>query len=299
MPYFRAPTIGANSEYEKLASLGLKFQWTDATSGEWKEAAAQRVNLFREERPVFIRTGMRILGTLTGTIYQDGTGQVPGWMLARSRNVVKRLVYDHLRQTNTLENVPQHVVAWPRDHTVDHNRGRLRRYVQDKGSDTVLDDRAQMAGNSKGRSCDLCLSLTMVGLVPTPLLQTSTDVFPSCNQTASCGYDSGTQSCFRCRSFNRPCTFTYRGTGEFDNDKDAHGRVKRPNTVDMLASGASLEELGMRTHLQAVLGEYQTAQMIHTIDPPFAPEIDLDVATEQKDTPVPQSRVLDDDDDDE
>lgn len=161
MPYFRVPRICANPEHEKLASLGLKFQWIDA-SGQWKELATQRVQLFKGTRAHTVRSGMRILAVLTQTIYVNGpTTQVPTWLNSDSRNAVKYVDYRHLQQTQILKDMPETTIEWPEDNTVDYNRQRLQRYVQDKGSDTTFDDRDRAPCRNR-KACDLCYSLMTV-----------------------------------------------------------------------------------------------------------------------------------------
>lgn len=152
----------SNPEYEKLAGLSLKYQWADAVSGQWKEAVAQRVILFNLGQAVGIRTGMRILAILTRTIYVDGANtRAPNWLISTSRNTVKFIQYDHLKQSQVLKEIQQRTVHWPEDHSVQHNRMRLQQYIQDKASDTVIGDRDQIAGGAR-QNCDLCYSLMTV-----------------------------------------------------------------------------------------------------------------------------------------
>lgn len=159
MPYFRVPRICANPEFEKIASLGLRVQWVDA-SGQWKELTTQRVNLFKDNRPVVVRSGLRILTLLTQTIYIDGpTTKVPAWISSTSRHSVNCIEYNHLEQTRTLRKVLQTILEWPEDNTVDHNRRRLQRYVQDRGSDTIFDDRDKTPTIGNRQACDFCYSL--------------------------------------------------------------------------------------------------------------------------------------------
>lgn len=171
IPFIRIPSICGNPEVEKLASLGLKYQWEDPSSGRWKECIGQRRRLFRNKEASQLSTGMHIFSILTQTIYVSSpTTQVPKWVDTGYRNTVKTIKYNHLRQTQTLEVVPRRTLPWPKDHTVDDNRIRLQTYLQGKESDTVFDDKKQMskkAGPARG-NCDLCYSLMSVSWILIP-----------------------------------------------------------------------------------------------------------------------------------
>lgn len=65
LPYFRIPRICNNPEFEKIASLGLKVQWVDPTTGERKEAIAQRMTMFKNKKPYGLKTSIHIPSTLT------------------------------------------------------------------------------------------------------------------------------------------------------------------------------------------------------------------------------------------
>lgn len=173
IPFIRIPSVCGNSEVEKLASLGLKYQWEDPGSGQWKECIAQRRRLFRNKEVSQLSTGMHIFSILTQTIYVSSpTAQIPKWMEKGYRNTVKTIKYNHLRQTQTLEVVPRRTVFWPKDNTIDENRVRLQAYLQGKGADTVFDDKKQMTkprGPPRG-NCDLCYSLMSVSGISMPYL---------------------------------------------------------------------------------------------------------------------------------
>jgi hypothetical protein len=145
--------------------MGLKFQWEDPASGQWKECIGQRQRLFRHKEVSQLTTGMHIFSILTQTIYTNSnTTQIPKWMGTGYRNTVKKIKYDHLQQTQTLETMSRRTLPWPKDNTVDENRRRLQFYLLGKGADTVFDDKKQMAKSRyppRG-NCDLCYSLMTV-----------------------------------------------------------------------------------------------------------------------------------------
>lgn len=167
IPFIRIPSICGNPEIEKLASMGLKFQWEDASSGQWKECIGQRQRLFRKGEVSQLTTGMHLFSILTQRVYVGHNNtQTPAWMATGYRNTVKKIKYDHLKQTQTLETMIRRTVPWPKDNTVNKNRMRLQAYLQGKGADTVFDDKEQMAkpnygGPARG-NCDLCYSLMTV-----------------------------------------------------------------------------------------------------------------------------------------
>lgn len=163
LPYFRTPRICANQEFEKLASLGLKFQWPNPDgSGQWKECVSQRVTLFRIREAICFKTGIILLQVLTRTIYiPSATTKPPDWVYT-GKHIVKAIRYNHLAQIAKLEEVPMTTLVWPKDHTVNDNRDRLARYLQGKGADTVFDDRSQMSSGPKRSTCDFCVSLMTV-----------------------------------------------------------------------------------------------------------------------------------------
>jgi hypothetical protein len=168
VPFIRIPEICGNHEVEKLSSMGLKFQWEDPASGQWKECIGQRQRLFRHKEASQLVTGMHLFSILTQRIYiSTNATETPKWMATGYRNTVKKIKYDHLQQTQTLEMVKRVNVPWPEDNTVDENRVRLRAYLQGKGADTVFDDKKQMAkglGPPRG-NCDLCYSLMTVSRI--------------------------------------------------------------------------------------------------------------------------------------
>lgn len=109
---------------------------------------------------------MRILSVLTRTIYVDGENtKAPSWLISTRRNTVKLIQYNHLNQSQVLEEIRQRTVPWPEDYTVQDNRLRLQQYIQNKASDTVIGDRTQIAGGAR-KNCDLCYSLMAVSPRP-------------------------------------------------------------------------------------------------------------------------------------
>lgn len=60
LPFIRIPSVCGNSKVEKLALLGLKYQWEDPGSGRWKEYIAQRRRLSRNKEISHLSTGMHI-----------------------------------------------------------------------------------------------------------------------------------------------------------------------------------------------------------------------------------------------
>ncbi|KAG8163583.1 hypothetical protein KVR01_006880 [Diaporthe batatas] len=270
--------ICGNPEIEKLASMGLKFQWEDPSSGQWKECIGQRQRLFRNGEVSQLTTGMHIFSILTQRVYvSHNNTQPPDWMATGYRNTVKKIKYDHLKQTQTLETVVRRTVPWPKDNTVNENRMRLQAYLQGKGADTVLDDKKRMAkprGPAR-ENCDLCYSLMT---------------------TDPCGYDEETLSCWRCRAFNRPCTWTVKA----DGPGTTYASGAKKSTIDLLASGGPLDGLGIPAlfHRAANMVKHPQA-MVWTIEPPFAVGIESDVAEEQRDAPMPNMDDIEGSDDEE
>lgn len=111
-----------------------------------------------------------------------------------------------------------------------------------------------------------------------------------------CEYDADTLSCWRCRAFNRPCTWTTKANGP--DTTYASGSSK--STIDLLASGGPLEGLGIPAvfHRAAKMAK-SPQEMVWTIEPPFAVGIEADVAEEQKDAPLPSMDDVEGSDDDE
>lgn len=170
LPYFRTPAMCANREFEKLASLGLKFQWPNPDHGStrWKECISQRVTLFRHQEAICFKTGMTLLQVLTRTVYTaSANAQPPDWIYT-GKHIVKAIKYNHLQQTACLEEVPMKTLPWPADNTVNHNRTRLRAYLHLKQADTVFDDKSRMSSGPARSNCDFCVSLMTVSSILRP-----------------------------------------------------------------------------------------------------------------------------------
>lgn len=285
--YFRTPTIVANPEHKKIASLGLKFQWVDPHNGQWKESKAQRTKLFKGNTALGIRTGMRLISTLTGTDYIDSPqAQLPNYLRFSNRQTVRKVQYDHLKQALELVDTRSRTALWPPDNTVNQNRRALQDYLQGKGSDTVFDDMDAFNANVshpswKRKKCDLCFSMQAVSSLLNIIHRSNNRSLTSTEQTTACDYNAG--GCFRCRAYNRPCTFTSRATGPGAQGKSA---------VELITAGGPLEELGFVAKADRTLQNANHRQPLwEAIDPPFAAGIEEDVAEDQYDAPEPDHQA--------
>ncbi|KAM5347755.1 hypothetical protein ACJ41O_007579 [Fusarium nematophilum] len=152
------PTIGQNSELEKLRSLAVKIQWLDGT--QWKECYLERSVIWPTVgNPPVLRyyiTGLSMLCDIEEVNYSGG----PAWLPSRSHSQVQFLRYDHLGQKFAVEIIQPRTIPWPRDHTMQENTSRLTQmFPRNRYPDTVIGPRPAPGFWRGTRSaCDMCFS---------------------------------------------------------------------------------------------------------------------------------------------
>ncbi|KAH6893295.1 hypothetical protein B0T10DRAFT_592254 [Thelonectria olida] len=224
------PSIGQNSELEKLKAVALKIQWLSNGTMEWQEAYIERSKIWphiNRQTPVlqYYQTGLMILCDIEKISYSGG----PDWLPRLHPGKVYFLRYDHLGQKYVVEIVQKQVIPWPRDHTMQENTQRLTQmFPQILNADTIIGPRPAADFFIDTRyACDMCYSQ---------------------RTTTPCKYSPNDHSCQCCRPLNRPCTWSRGSQG-----------------LEDFVQGGPLEELGIAVPLTRNVGP----QIFVMAIPPF------------------------------
>ncbi|RSL96225.1 hypothetical protein CDV31_013565 [Fusarium ambrosium] len=234
------PTIGRNTELEKLRSLAIQVQWFCESTNKWKQSYLERTKIWSTMSNTndvlqAYRRGLMVLCDVEEVSYSS----CPDWVHSRCPAKVQFLRYNHLEQKLAVEITQPRVVPWRRDYTMQENTDRLNNmFPRSQFPDTIVGAHPGpgfFTGKTKQRAhCDVCISQ---------------------RSTTKCDHSSTDNSCRCCRPLRRPCTWS-RGA---------------QNLEDFL-QGERLEELSIplnpRRHAGAQIQVMET--------PPFDPEIEAE-----------------------
>lgn len=135
-PWYRAPYHGAWSNCSELHSFGIKVEWVDEEAKQWYTFPLSHqhiVKVYEAKKPtadptvtLAWRKATMILQFICNRRYRNP----PTFLEATYRPNIKEVVYDHLAQTVSLQQVPETVMDPPHKVSFDYNCRELYRASQ-------------------------------------------------------------------------------------------------------------------------------------------------------------------------
>ncbi|RGP61327.1 hypothetical protein FLONG3_10561 [Fusarium longipes] len=172
-PWYRGPVHGAWSNSHELHSFGIKVEWKDETNNQWYTYPVRpetKLKMFPGADSAVTyqwKKATSILQLLHNRRYRNP----PSYLPPSFRPLIRHVVYDHLDQSVSFEQVPQVVVDPPSHVSFQHNFEKLINASDTRWPEIAVGVRPPMSwfnqstGTIRPGPCLMCMQLRGQSLV--------------------------------------------------------------------------------------------------------------------------------------